>query len=534
MMDWRSVAWVVAGAITGLAAEWVAFRWVDVRGWLPDLAVGWTLMLSGLVARRHRPDSRTGSLLSLCGFSWFVGNLEGVDWPVVAWIGAHGQFLHQAILVQAILSYPTGRLDDRVDRALVVASYARSLVVRLAQVGQVTVAFGCFLVAAAARDLRGVVGPARRPRTLALAAAGLVGGASAAGALARLVLDSSAASQVVLAGYQVATGVAAVILARGMLHAPVERAAITNLVVDLTSHPAGTLRDALRRALGDPSVDVGYWVSTAGIYVDEEGRRIRLPTDGSDRTATPVDVGGRRLAVLVHDPAVLGDPGLLAAVARVARLEGVNARLQTALRAQIVVVARCERRLVTVGDEQRRHLLARLRNGTDHQLATARTALAEIRLGAEQAGLEHDSIERIAAAQRAVDRALQDVHDLARGLHPSGLDRGGLHGALRELVAQRPVVTDLSVPSVRFSPVVEAAVYFVCAEALTNIDRHAAARSASIRVMASRGSVVVAVSDDGVCGVAVRPTEDCAGWWTESTPSAGGWRWTRHPVGGLA
>ena len=97
-------------------------------------------------------------------------------------------------------------------------------------------------------------------------------------------------------------------------------------MVELGEARSGGLRDALAGALGDPTLEVGY--RFGGGYVDAQGRPLALPAAGSARAVTPVERDGQPIAVLVHDPAVLDDPGLSDALAAAARLAASNARLQ--------------------------------------------------------------------------------------------------------------------------------------------------------------------------------------------------------------
>ena len=108
--------WPAAVAV-GVAAEWVAFGWADARDWLPDLAVGWTFIACGLVAWSRRPESRTGVLLTVTGFAWFVGNFVG---PLV--------YLYRGPLFHCVLAYPNGRLRSRAARVAVAVGYAVALV----------------------------------------------------------------------------------------------------------------------------------------------------------------------------------------------------------------------------------------------------------------------------------------------------------------------------------------------------------------------------------------------------------------------
>src|SRR5512133_1164984 len=94
----RLLLWA-AGAIVGVAAEWVAYGWSRPGRWLPDLVTGWTLTGCGLAGWSVRPGSRSGPLMAATGFTWFAGNF-----------GAAAIYLYRGPLVQLVLSYPGGKL----------------------------------------------------------------------------------------------------------------------------------------------------------------------------------------------------------------------------------------------------------------------------------------------------------------------------------------------------------------------------------------------------------------------------------------
>ncbi len=143
--------------------------------------------------------------------------------------------------------------------------------------------------------------------------------------------------------------------------------ALAGLVVDLGEADAPvTLRDKLARALGDPSLSIGY--SVDGALVDEAGRPFALPEPGSGRAVTPLDHHGERLAVLVHDPSGPDDPALLAAVAAVARVAVANVRLQADARARVAELSASRRRVVDAAAEERRRLGDELRDGAARRL----------------------------------------------------------------------------------------------------------------------------------------------------------------------
>src|SRR5262249_8240477 len=143
-----------------------------------------------------------------------------------------------------------------------------------------------------------------------------------------LTRDTVAARDATLLAYQTSLSAVALYLAYGAVRRPWERPEVTDLVVDLGVSRAGTVRDALAQALGDPTLEVVYRLD--GGYVDAAGRATTLPLPGSRRQVTQVED-----AVLVHDAAVLDDPALVAAVAATTRLAAANARLQAEVRTQV-------------------------------------------------------------------------------------------------------------------------------------------------------------------------------------------------------
>ena len=120
-------AWL-AGIMLGLAAEWVGFGWDDPRRWIPDLAVGWTLIGCGLIAWARRPESRTGPLMAATGFTWFLGNFAQVDVAPVAWVAIHTLYLHRGPLVHLVLTYPSGRPESPLVRGAVVVGCAVAII----------------------------------------------------------------------------------------------------------------------------------------------------------------------------------------------------------------------------------------------------------------------------------------------------------------------------------------------------------------------------------------------------------------------
>jgi hypothetical protein len=354
----------LAGVALGLTAEWVGFDWGDLRRWIPDLAVGWTLIGCGLIAWERRPESRTGLLMAATGFTWFLGNFSGVGMAALAWVAAHLVYLHRGPLVQLVLTYPSGRASSRPARAAVAVGYAAAVITPVWRSEVATSLLAALLLGVSARDYVGAVGRARRMRRAALQAVAGLSLVLAGTAAARLLLPPGDVSGPSLLVYEAALCVLAGWLLAGLLSAPWDRAAVTDLVVELGEARAGTLRGQLTRALGDPSLEIGYWLPDRAVFVDAEGRTLVIPGPGSERSVTVVEREGRPVAVLVHDPAVLVDPGLLEAVAAAAQLAASHARLQAEVQARVVELEASRRRILVARDDERRRLERRAATGT--------------------------------------------------------------------------------------------------------------------------------------------------------------------------
>jgi signal transduction histidine kinase len=273
-------------------------------------------------------------------------------------------------------------------------------------------------------------------------------------------------------------------------------AVVTGLVIDLGApDEVGTLRGKLARALGDPSLVVGYRFPETGAFIDDAGRPVELPLPGSGRTMTPIDDGGERVAVLVHDETLLADRTLVESVAAAARIAVANARLQAEARARAEELEASRRRIVEAADAQRRRLERELRRGAERRLEHVAASLAEARASAPANGAE-----AIAALQAELGEAGRALDDFAHGVHPAELTEGGLMPALALLAERSPVPVEVRGGVERLPAPVEAALFFVCSEALANTAKHARASRVSIKAKEHGPEVVVTVTDDGIGG----------------------------------
>jgi signal transduction histidine kinase len=475
---------LLLGAV-GLAfvAESVTYEAGDLALVVADAVVGLVLVTCGVVAWERRGESRVGPLMVLSGYTWFAGNL----WTQLL-------YLHRGPLVHLHISYPTGRLRRRLAQVTVTAAYVDALAITLARNDVLTLGLASLVAGTALEGFLRASGTARRAGIPALAAALAFATVLAFGAVERLA--GWDADREALWAYDIVIACLAIVLLVDLLRGRWAEAVVADLVVDLGEQAdTRTLRDELGGALGDRSLVLGYWLAEEGRYVDDAGRPVELPKPGAGRAVTPLASDGEPVAVLVHDEAVLEDQALVEAVASAARMAVSNVRLQAEVRARVVDLAASRRRIVDAADAQRRRLERELREGAERRLAEVASLLAEARQDAhESAALTVSEVEDEVRAARA------ELRDFAQGIHPSALTEGGLSAALRELVSRAGLPVELELSVSRLNPAVEAAVYFLCSEALANAAKHAQATRMTIGVTQAGSHVVVLVADDGIGG----------------------------------
>jgi signal transduction histidine kinase len=155
--------------------------------------------------------------------------------------------------------------------------------------------------------------------------------------------------------------------------------------------------------------------------------------------------------------------------------------------------------LVEVGDAERRRLERNLHDGAQQRLVSV-----ALGLGMVDAKLEGDpgaARELLSGAQDDLAQGLEELRELARGLHPVLLTERGLGPALDALLTRTPMPVEIAeLPDERLTAPVEAAAYYVVAEAITNVAKYAQASRATVSIRRSNGRATVTVSDDGVGG----------------------------------
>jgi predicted ATPase/signal transduction histidine kinase len=258
------------------------------------------------------------------------------------------------------------------------------------------------------------------------------------------------------------------------------------------------VRASLAEFVGDPSLDVVFWVPEFSAWLDGDGAAVALPSGGG-RAVTFI---GDRLAAVMHDPRLLVPPGCarLQAAGDVFRPALEYERAQAGLRAELAELRESRARLVRGADEQRQRLERDLHDGAQQRLLGLGLTLQRLRpqLDPVQGAL-------LADGERELRRALAELRELATGIHPAGLAEQGLASALTTVAERASVPVELRLTADRFPAHVESAIYFIVAEALANVAKHAQASRAWVAVEGREGAALVQVGDDGNGGASLRP-----------------------------
>jgi signal transduction histidine kinase len=499
------MAVVLAGLVLGLGAEWMASSKQNPVTAGVDLAVGWTLIGCGLIAWKRRPQSGVGPLIAITGLTWFLGTFADSDIDAVATLGFALATLYLGPLLHAIIGYPSGRLSGSLTVDIVAACYLYAATVQVARsnaltMSAVTIVVVLIVLGTTIRGYRLAAGTDRQARVTAIVAAAAVALPLAGGSVGRLAWPGPDTERAVLGGLEAALVLIAVLFLVDLLRARWAQAAVTELVVDLgDDSETGTLRGRLARALGDRSLAIAYWLPEAKSYVDELGDPVELPGSGTEKAITVIEQHGERIAALVHDASVLDDPGLIDAVASAARIALSNVRLRAEVRGHIADLDGSRRRIIDATDAQRRRLQRDLRQGVGERLADVKGLLDLTVLEAHSA-LDRSASASLEDAERQLHEAQAELQELAAGIHPALLTDQGLGPALSSLAGRSPVPVRLVVAPDRMPAAIETAVYFVCAEALTNVGKYARASRVDVEVQAKGDLVTVLIADDGVGG----------------------------------
>ena len=496
--------------------------------------IGLSFIGTGAFAWWRRPLNRFGLLMTAVGFAWFLAALSESDNSIVWTIGQVVSPLYLVLVVQLVLAFPTGRLEDRLSRWIVAIAYVDAFVLTLpvylldgdlnapddapdnafalvhasglaGAIVVVTSIIGFGIAAATAavllRKRRTATPPQRRAQAPMLSTGltvivflGLVFAGNTIG-----VPDSVLG----LVGFVGFIGFAVLPFAflAGLVRTRYSRAGAVGGLIERLNTPDTrvSLREAVADALGDPTLQLVYWRQAAGHYVTFAGHRVDLPAHGSGRAVAEVERDGKRVGAILYDAALRDDPSLVRAAAAAAALQLENERLEAELRARVEELQTSRARLVEVSMGERRRLERDLHDGAQQRLVAL-----SLQLGLARRKIDADPAtggRLLDAARGELSLALEELRELARGIHPAILTDRGLAPALQALADRAPVPVDLhQMPENRLPAAVEAAAYFVVAESLTNVAKYSGAQHATVRVGGENGYAVVEVSDDGVGG----------------------------------
>jgi signal transduction histidine kinase len=509
---------------------------IDVRGaWAAAaLLVGWGFIGAGLFAWVRSPESSVGSLMVATGFAWFVSLLSASNVPALFIAGALLGSVYFVTAIHMLLAAPHGQGLARGDRRIVITGYL------LVTVGTIPLALlfdprtecgdcptnplliddnetlfniwnsvlsliGLALIVLVLRSLVLRWRRATRPERRLYAPVYAAGVALLIGVLIQLGLQTSggdgrALDVVFIMGVIPLALVPYLFVAAFFRTRMAQGGAVGELITRLGEAPRpGGLRGALADALDDPSLELLFWLPDAGRYVDARGQVYELPEDDPKRAVTRVERDGECVAAIVHDGTLPHMREHVQAVGAAAALALENERLDAALRAKIDELRGSRERMLQIGLEERRRLERDLHDGAQQRLVSmalnirlARSKLNEDPLAADQL---------LASAGDELESALEELRELARGIHPAVLTDRGLGTALQTLANRAPVPVELGeLPEERLPEAVELAAYFVVAEALTNVAKYAEASHATVQVERHNGRVVVEVADDGIGG----------------------------------
>ncbi|MCV2491158.1 sensor histidine kinase [Geodermatophilus sp. YIM 151500] len=522
---------LLAGLVLAVVTQWPV--WAAAPALALVNGVGTVaFVVTGALLAEHRGQRANGRLLALTGVAWSGVWLDAWQSPLLSVVALVCPALYVTAGATVLLRYPAARLPGAAQRAFVVTLFVwlQAVFVGSALTGGVealgalggrpwrpapvlgpesaavlatvdrvgAVLLGTAFVVLLARKVRRARGLDRGELVPVVVGAVAAGVALGSFRIGRALAGSEESVTALRLVHAVALLAIPLAFAAAALRRRLERGAVADVVVGLSGvAPLDQVRERLRRALRDPGLEVLYWVPDERAWVGTDGRPADEPPGGDGRLVVPVTAGdGDRLALVLADPSLRRHGRLVEAAVSAAGLALENARLQAGIRAQLEQVRASRARIVEAGLAERRRLERDLHDGAQQRLLAL-----TIQLGAVRTAVADEATKELVDAARADLRcAVEELRDLARGLHPPLLGQAGLGPALESVAERLPLPVRLDVPDRRWSVAAETAAYFLVCEALTNAAKHAGATSARVLVDEAGGRLRVEVADDGVGG----------------------------------
>jgi len=533
-LSWLAIAGVLAGGggavMAALTNQQVDHLAIDI---VVRVLTGWTWLGVGIFAWWRRPDNAFGKWMVFTSFAWMAQFLTFANSALVFTFGLVIAYVFPISLVQTLVRFPTGRIESRMDRwvlrlvavalGLVIVALLfttsehygyegapRNLMMLTDSFTTVTVltivanaiAISLVLVlihsfttkySVASPPMRRLIGPVLWTSTTLLALLGVASVFS--------IANLEGAEQFV--GFAGALNAMALPIAFliGLGRSRLVRGQALGRMLERVANETdpAKMEAAVAEALGDPSVQLAFWLPKNRRYVDARGLPIAEPEPDSGRASSVVSMEGRKVALIIHDGALLEEPEKIEAVSRGAALAFENARLEAEVRAKVAELQASRARIVEAADAARREIERNLHDGAQQNLVSL-----ALKLRMARARVETDpraAIEILDGASAELEQTLAELRELARGIHPAVLSDRGLDAALLALAHRTPLPVEVGeMPRDRLPEPVEAAAYYVVAESLTNVVRYADASRAKVDITRENGCVRIRISDDGVGG----------------------------------
>src|SRR3954452_5605502 len=451
----------------------------------------------------RRPGGRFGPLLVGNGFLYAATSLNASGAPLAYTLGMFFWAVYVVYTAFLLLSYPTGRLESRLERAFIRA-YALSTAVLWSLILVLSPTFPgagsvndcatrCPPNALAGGDA--VIGTALNTAASIVFTIALIGltmllfdKARAPGPVLRRALTPVTAvftatvawfviSLYVLPAYPETASVVTIV--NGLLGLAIPMAILLGLVwedlyaarsvgqIAVRAHgkpltPAAA-EAMIADALGDPNLTLGLWAPERNGYLDTRGAPLELPRDSRARGVTEITRDHRSAAVLIHNPSLDTDSDLVEGLAATSLMLLENTRLVEELQAS------CSR-IVDTADHERRRLERDLHDGAQQRLTAIQIRL---RLAQEQTADRHLAA-RLEAIAVDAEEAIDELRRLAHGIYPPMLRERGLVKAVRELAVNAPIRIEVADEGIGRCPrPIESTIYFCSLEAIQNAIKHA-------------------------------------------------------------
>ena len=499
-----------------------------------EVSIGWSFIGVGLIAWHRRPDSHSGALMVLFGFAWLARLVGAIADPLSSVVGTVVGSLYLGVLVQLLVTFPSGRITETAQRRVVILGYAITAPLAVLQLtaggahpetsappglllgvvntdvspGQAvvdTVSTACVvigLLAAAVLVIRRWrrSGPvSRRTNGPTLWSGVFIIGTIAVERFGALV--GIPATTAVLLGWsaRVVLLVWPVALLLGIVRSRWDESAIGAMITELgTARPMpDRLREVLTATLHDPTAQLGYWLPDRRAFADADGRPLQILPPRPGRAVTYLERGGEQVAALEYDSMLSDQPQLLEAVLAGIGLAVENERLRVEVQARIREVVASRTRIVEAAYAARRKVEHELHTGARRRLEAVDAALERLESESPtKAG--QPLVDELDAISAELAVALDELRSLARGIYPVLLSDAGPIPAIQALLDRSPIPARLTASLDGRLPVpIEQAAYFLVLEAVDNAARHSGARLVTVEIRYNGDDLVVQVDDNG-------------------------------------